>query len=158
MARFIGGWYNAGRSPRIDSRYEPPNVPQRLALELMTEDGMRFKTSFIDFVRANMFPPDSDGDRLFQRIVEQRRQQDLDGKFGAIDPWKVSDNVLQYEFRKLGIVFGALSTSAPCGGPADVVEVLKETYPPAEVEEILQEYFPELLASPTPLEMQSAHP
>jgi hypothetical protein len=116
----------------------------------MEEDSMRFTTSFIDLVRARMFPPNSDGDRLFQQIIDQRTQQSLDGKFETVDPWRVNDHVLEYEFRKLGTVFGALTTPAPCRGPADVVQVLKETYPTAEVDEILQEYFPELLASPTP--------
>ena len=119
---------------------------------------MRFTTSFIEFVRTNRYAPGSNGDRIFARIVQHREKNNLDARFGATDPWKASDQILQYECLKLGTVFEAICSFDACGGPNDIIETLKETYPAAEVDELILEYFPELGSPTSASDKKSAHP
>ena len=106
---------------------------------------MRFSTSFIEFIRANLYAPGSSGDTILAKIVEHRKSNDLDTKFEAAgDPWKAPDNVLEYEINKLGTVFEAIRSFDACGDESDIVDVLKERYPAAEVDDLIIEYFPHL--------------
>lgn len=118
---------------------------------------MRFSTSFIEFVRAHLYTPGSRGDQILARIVEYRKRNDLDAKFDAGDPWKATDQVLEYEVFKLGTVFEAIHSFDACGDEGDVVSVLKERFPAAEVDEVILEYFPHLRCLTASAARNSAH-
>lgn len=119
---------------------------------------MRFSTSFIEFVRANLYAPGSKGDQILGRIVQHRRQNDLDAKYDTADPWKETDQVLEYELFKLGTVFEAIRSFDACGDESDIVGVLKERFPAAEIDELILEYFPHLRRLTAAAGCVSAHP
>jgi hypothetical protein len=103
---------------------------------------MRLNTAFIELARAKVYEPGGPTAVILKDVVAYRRAHDLDTKFPAQgNPLAHDDATLEYEFRKLAVVFEMIRRDGPSlDQRRETVDVLKECFPANEVDEIVREY------------------